>query len=192
MSLNIVERFKRNGVNMSTAVCACGKTFTTRSSYLRSGHTKSCGCARKNGASLFKPTHGLTETREYRIWSNAKDRCYRKSNPHYNNYGGRGITMSPEWKNNFCEFYLDMGPCLDDMTLERINNNGPYSKENCRWASWKDQCNNRRSNVLVEIDGKTMNIRSVADMANLSYSTVWARFRRGVRGSKLLEPKNKE
>lgn len=191
MGLEVIGHERTNGRVHAVAICFCGKKFKTRPWYLDSGHTKSCGCLRGRGHSGFKKTHGKTESREYAIWSNAKDRCYRKKNPHYKNYGGRGISMCDEWVGSFESFLNDMGPCPDGFSLERKDNDLGYSKDNCRWANWKDQCNNRRSNVIVNIFGEEMNVGQAAAKFGLRYSTVWARLKRGLSGEDLVrQPPN--
>jgi len=89
--------------------------------------------------------HGLCKTREYKIWENMKERCYDKNNNAYKNYGGRGITVCDSWRNSFSEFIKDMGFCYDsNMQIDRINNNGMYEKNNCRWTTITQNSRNRR------------------------------------------------
>lgn len=123
-------------------VCDCGTQRLVRTYCLQKGITKSCRCLQKEMAAK---THGLSETPEYQAWISAKNRCTRPSNTLYHNYGGRGITMCPEWLNSFETFLRDMGKRPSQFhTLERINNEQGYNKENCKWATRTEQNNNTR------------------------------------------------
>lgn len=104
--------------------------------------------------------HGMTETRLYRIWCSMKVRCYSKTNPRYKEWGGRGITMCAEWKDSFLAFYkwsVENG-YNDELTIDRIDNNGNYEPSNCRWATLKEQANNTRRNHFITFNGETHTI----------------------------------
>ena len=139
----------------------------------------------------FKRIHGHTlngRTKEYRSWEAAKRRCFNKKDKKYPLYGGRGITMSEKWKNNFVNFLEDMGPCPEKFTIDRIDNNGDYSKENCRWASQKTQQSNRRDNALFTFNGETLTASEWGRKLNLSYRTIIIRAKKGLPIEKILCP----
>ncbi len=100
--------------------------------------------------------HGMTKTREHESWLSMKQRCYNIKGPDYKNYGGRGIKVCARWRTSFINFYEDMGPKPEDLTLERIDNNGNYEPDNCKWATYTEQARNRRNNVIygMEIPNK--------------------------------------
>jgi hypothetical protein len=115
----------------------CGERFRSRVRAVDGGHTKSCGCIQKERVRDAVLKHGLYKTRLYRIYNNMKARCYRKSHPNYYRYGGRGITMCDEWKNDFMSFYnwSMANGYADDLTVDREDNDGGYGPDNCRWVS---------------------------------------------------------
>lgn len=122
--------------------CQCGKTSIVRQDTLTTGHKRSLGCAmsdRKNNL-----THGKRYASEYQSWASMKQRCLNPNNPSYARYGGRGIYICKEWQQSFAAFYADMGPRPHSTSLDRRNNDGPYSPENCRWVGATTQAKNRR------------------------------------------------
>lgn len=123
-------------------VCDCGAETSVVSHSLLSGSTASCGCLRKTAASgAYRATH--------EAWSKAKDRCFNPRSAAYVDYGARGITMCAEWRNSFAAFLRDMGFRPDGLSLDRRDNDGPYSPENCRWATNSEQALNRRQRPIV-------------------------------------------
>lgn len=118
--------------------CDCGNEHIAKASDLLRGSTSSCGCNRGS--------HHMTGSRLYRIWNGMKTRCYYPHNDNYSYYGGRGISICDEWRENFETFMqwsLSNG-YNDELSIDRINVEGDYEPENCRWVDWKTQCNNRR------------------------------------------------
>lgn len=120
-------------------------------------------------------THGMSNTTEYKTWERIKKRCYNKNVYNYCDYGGRGILMCDEWKNSFEVFYKDMGDRPEGTSIDRIDNDKGYSKENCRWATNEEQCNNRRSNINITYKGETQTLAQWCRELNLEYQTVKAR-----------------
>jgi hypothetical protein len=123
--------------------------------------------------------HGKRKSKEYTAWDHMKRRCMNSSHPKYKNYGGRGITVCEAWL-DFINFYRDMGDCPSPKhSLDRINNNGNYEPENCRWATFQQQQNNRRDNIIISFAGRTMTISEWSRFLKIPKSTLHRRIKLG-------------
>lgn len=138
--------------------CDCGRDKNVLAKSLLSGATKSCGCQIPQRTSERMTKHGQHGTGAYKSWEAAKRRCYNPNQPCFKNYGGRGIQMCDEWRNDFAAFLRDMGERPEGHTLDRVDPNGHYEPGNCRWASLTEQANNCRSNHLLTVNGETHTI----------------------------------
>ena len=167
----------KNGAYLWQCKCDCGNEIIANVGNLKNGHTKSCGCLRVDRCKTNFTKHGLEHTRLYGIWSDMRLRCYDEKNIAYHRYGGRGITICDEWKNDIKAFYdwAMANGYKDSLTIDRIHNDGNYCPENCRWATVKEQASNRRSNILVTHNGKTQTMKEWANEVGIPYKVVWAR-----------------
>jgi len=159
--------YMKGGCSYWDCTCSCGTVKTIRGSSLTCGNTESCGCITKelNGKDNNQETHGMLKTSEYSVWTNMKTRCNNKNNDAYSRYGGRGITVCDGWNKDFMNFYMDMGDRPEGLTLERINNDKGYSKDNCKWATAKEQANNRRTeNLCIGVKGEGNNKSVMSDL----------------------------
>lgn len=162
--------------------CDCGNKKTVRGDSL--GKVNSCGCLKEeqDKANLTaNHTHKMSGSKLYQAWTGMKQRCYNPNNQKYKNYGERGIRVCAEWKedsNTFIEWALNNG-FSENLTLDRIDVNGDYEPNNCRWITNQEQCENRTTNVLVSYNGDTITLKRYAQLTGKNYGTMVSRYQRG-------------
>lgn len=176
------EDIKKNNKVYVLCQCECGTIKYIERSCLINNRIKSCGCIRlfTSYKNLDTSTHGLSNTRIYKIWKGIKNRCLNKKTPSYRNWGGRGITICDEWKNDFLPFYnwsMSHG-YSDELSIDRINNNGNYEPNNCRWATRKEQNRNTRQNTFYTYKGETHCLKEWSEKLNFSYKLLQQRIKR--------------
>ena len=160
--------------------CVCGKIVVRRHGDITSGKTKSCGCLRSEMCIQKNIVHGLSHTAEYAVYLGMKDRCYNVNEPAYKNYGGRGIIVCDRWRNSFKNFIADMGNRPSPKhTIDRINNDGDYCPENCRWVTRKVQNCNKRNTVVITINGISKSLMEWADIYQMPSERVRTRIAMG-------------
>jgi hypothetical protein len=148
---------------------------------LARGKVKSCGCL--NAERIVQ--HGMAHTHVYRVWQAMRQRCENPNSPDFANYGGRGIRVCEEWK-SFERFFADMGNRRKGYSLDRIDVNGPYRKENCRWATTWQQANNTRRNRVIELNGERRTLAQWAEWTGLGWDTIRTRLNYGWDTEKAL------
>jgi hypothetical protein len=160
----VIEQAESGSGKMWWCLCDCGKKSKIRASFLLAGRSKTC-------ISCIQVTHGKTNTPEYKAWQGMKDRCNNKQNAEYKNYGARGVKVCEEWKNNFETFLKHVGKRpTNKHSIDRIDNDGNYEPGNVRWATDKEQTNNRR--LSVEFEGKTISCKDLGLELKLDRETV--------------------
>lgn len=168
--------------------CDCGKEIIVLSSNLRSNHTTSCGCYRAENVKTVNKTHGFSNTKIYHVWQSIKRRCALKSCKDYPNYGGRGITICSDWTNNFLSFYnwAIANGYAENLTIDRIDTNGNYEPNNCRWVTLQTQANNKRNNRMLTFNGETHTMKEWSKITGINYNTLNSRVRRGLADEYVL------
>lgn len=174
--LTVVKRVYKDGERKTHWLCKCdcGNETVVSSDNLKNGHTKSCGCLRVETSKVSLTTHGLSKTRLYKIYKGMKERTMKEYNKKYKNYGGRGIKICDEWLNDFKTFYewaISNG-YEEGLTIDRIDVNGNYEPSNCRWATIKEQQNNRRNNHNITYNGETHTMKQWAEKLGINYKTL--------------------
>ena len=159
--------------------CDCGDVRQYYLGNLRRGASSSCGCARGEAVQRARTTHwhggGNADpvSPEYRVWAHMIGRCHNPEDRSYANYGGRGITVCPEWRESFESFLRDVGPRPSPRhQIDRLDNDGPYSPGNCAWRTFREQCRNKRTNRWMEFRGERMCITDAARMVGIDRRTI--------------------
>lgn len=176
--LTVLERGENSGTGEAQWICACdcGMTSIVRGYNLRQGRTNSCGCLKFTCCK----THGCYSLPEYTTWRHMRLRCNEPDYPQYPDYGGRGITVCDRWQNDLALFLKDMGTRPSPQhSIDRIDNDGDYSPENCRWATPTEQARNTRANRLLTYQGETLCLSAWAERTGLGCSTIRERLCRG-------------
>ena len=202
--LTIINEYSRNGKRLALCRCECGTEKEIKKCKVTSGETKSCGClvaeasrktineirktrilspaarSRMGGATRFIPKHGARNTPEYHIWVSMKARCLNHNCENYESYGNRGIVLCNEWRDSFESFLNDMGKRPSPShSLDRINNDGDYRPDNCRWATPKEQQRNKRTNRRIKVDGTEKTLAEWSEITGIRADTITRRIDRG-------------
>ena len=162
-------------------LCDCGVTKSILEGSLKQGYTKSCGCLNAENIKKTKwKSHGGSDTKLYKVWQGMKCRCYAKNATKYKQYGGRGITVCDEWKDDYGAFqaWALANGYREGLTIDREDVNGPYSPENCRWTTNKEQQNNRRDNLMITYNGKTQTLTQWAEETGINEMALRSRIKK--------------
>lgn len=193
--LTVVEYAgKQEGQVMWRCRCDCGNYLCTSTHQLRGRKTRSCGCLQRDIARRNALKHGLHEKRLYGVWKSMKSRCLNPRMTSYKNYGGRGITVCDEWRDNFQAFYnwamangYDPNAPLGGCTIDRIDVNGNYCPENCRFVSMKVQSVNQRRTQKCTYNGEELSVCELAEKYKINVKTLVSRLDRGWSIEKAIE-----
>lgn len=187
--LTAIERTQndKHGLVRWICICDCGKTCIANACDLMGQKKRSCGC--------LQHKHDKHDLPIYNTWSSMKKRCLNPNHKSYACYGGRGISVYPEWIDSFKSFY-DYVSTLENFgkegySLDRINNSGNYEPNNLRWADNETQQRNRRNTIFVEYNGRKISLVEVAELIGIPYKTIYFRYHKGDRGEKLFRPLKK-
>ena len=188
--LTVLEYTNKRNLNRNIlwrCLCDCGNEIYVATSCLNSGHTKSCGCEKNNFVEMGKiggkfGKHHLSRTRLYKCYNHMINRCHNSSNIQYKDYGGRGITVCEEWldkDNGFINFYnwAMANGYNDTLTIDRIDVNGNYEPNNCRWVNMRKQNNNRRNNHIIIYNGERKTLEEWSRILPINISSAELRYR---------------
>lgn len=172
----------KKGESLWIFECECGRRKAMRKYRVVSSGVRSCGCTRAR----FHKKHGMSDTRLYKCWKGMIGRCRPTSEKHHY-YFDRGISVCEEWKNPevFCEWAISNG-YGDNLTLDRINNDGNYEPSNCRWVTQKQQVRNRSVSISVEFNGEIRGLQEWSEVLGIKIGTLYARWKKGERGEYLF------
>jgi hypothetical protein len=181
------------GHAMAKCICSCGKEYVCRSSGLTSGHNKSCGCRHEDNLKKgLNYRHGMARTRFYKAWYGIIERCENANHERFKDYGGRGITVCPEWHDFkvFYEWAMTNG-YREGLQIDRKDNDGPYTPWNCRWVTQIQNSRNKRTTKFITINGVTKTLIEWSETAGIASGTIMTRIKNGWAESRLLIPVRK-
>lgn len=179
----------KNRQAMCRCVCECGNIKDIAASYLRRGLIKSCGCLAREVTGAMSRTHGMSKSPEYAVWCRMHERCTNPRVARYSRYGGRGIKVCERWA-RFENFYADMGPLPSRQhSIGRIDNDGDYTPDNCRWETSIEQANNKESNTFLEWNGKRQTISEWSREIGVSQKRISYRHSIGLSLDEVLSSK---
>lgn len=193
--LTVLERAEndKQGNAQWLCQCICGNKKVIRGRALRTGRTSSCGCllseSSKRRMTTLMIKHGMAGSKLYRVYCSMRERCEKPSCPEYHRYGGRGITVCDEWKNDrnsFFEWALKNG-YKEGLQIDREDNDGHYCPENCRWVTRMKNCNNTCRNVFLEYKGEIHTLSEWSRILGINISTIYSRHRAGKTPAEILK-----
>lgn len=163
--------------------CDCGNEKILSGALVKHGTQKSCGCLQKEAVQKSNKKHGEAGTKLYYVWTAMKQRCNNINNKEYKNYGGRGIKVCEEWEKSngyitFRNWALQHG-YKNKLTLDRIDNDGDYTPDNCRWITARENCNNKSNNHILMYKGQKHTLSEWEDIVGLNQRILWKRLKRG-------------
>lgn len=181
------EKRGPDGSIIYECLCDCGNIcFVSRNRLIIKGHSRkrSCGCLHDE----THKQHGWSKTSLFHRWTNIKDRCFNEKCASFKYYGGRGIKMCKEWKDDFATFkdWAIQNGYKEDLTIDRIDVNGDYCPENCRWITMEEQQKNKRNVKKITYNGETHSISEWAKITGIKYGTLWNRIKKGIPIEKAL------
>lgn len=169
--------------------CDCGKSHIAQGTNLKNGNIKSCGCLQKETIGSLNYKHGMRNTTTYVSWERMKQRCLNPNYKWFKDYRGRGITICKEWIDSFENFLSDMGERPAGMSIDRIDNEKGYYKDNCKWSTRLEQNNNKRNNRILTYRGIKRTLNQWARILNISRCTLKSRLHYGWTIKKAFETK---
>ncbi len=178
--LLVLERANIKGRAKWKCQCDCGNMTLSVTYSLLNGDAQSCGCMSREKIKATNTTHGKSNTKIYNVWVGIKKRCSNQNYEHYARYGGRGICLCEEWK-SFPKFYewAMSNEYSEELTIERIDVNGNYSPDNCKWIPFEEQGRNRADTVFVLFTGTKIRLKELSNQVGMDYKYLHAHYKKG-------------